>query len=331
MQYIVIDLEWNQPLSYDSHVYRTVGDRLIFEMIQIGAVKLDDSLRVTDSLSLPIRPQHYVKIHPRIRRMTKLTDDVLADAPIFQEAMRRFMDWCGPDAALLTWGCDDISVWQQNIDFYGWKEPLPPFYDIQPFFSAVHQVKDRKGLKTAMEMLEIEEDESLHFHNALYDAYYTALVFAKLPEPEGVLRYPQQPKQLIHPRQDKTKGESFDSLEAALKSEAAVNPRCPTCGKQLRMEEEGWVRQSADRYINVGHCPHHGQYLVRLRFSPMPGGKLKMAPNCMKATRENIAYVHTKRLQVARKDAAWVEAHGALPDPEEAIRQADRASMPFDE
>ena len=42
MQYIVIDLEWNQPMSYDSAVYRQVGDRLIFEMIQIGAVKLNN-------------------------------------------------------------------------------------------------------------------------------------------------------------------------------------------------------------------------------------------------------------------------------------------------
>ena len=72
MQYIVIDLEWNQPMSYDSAVYRQVGDRLIFEMIQIGAVKLNGQLEVCDSISIPIRPVHYVKIHPRIRKMTQL-------------------------------------------------------------------------------------------------------------------------------------------------------------------------------------------------------------------------------------------------------------------
>ena len=65
MHYIVVDLEWNQPLSYDSSVYRQVGDRLIFEMIQIGAVKLDEHYQVIDSISIPIRPVHYVKIHPR--------------------------------------------------------------------------------------------------------------------------------------------------------------------------------------------------------------------------------------------------------------------------
>ena len=48
MNYIVVDLEWNQPMSFDSHVYREVGDRLIFEMIQIGAVKVGENFEVID-------------------------------------------------------------------------------------------------------------------------------------------------------------------------------------------------------------------------------------------------------------------------------------------
>ena len=72
MHYIVVDLEWNQPMSFDSSVFRQVGDRLVFEMIQIGAVKVDDKYQVLDSISIPIRPQYYVKIHPRIRKMTQL-------------------------------------------------------------------------------------------------------------------------------------------------------------------------------------------------------------------------------------------------------------------
>ena len=63
MQYIILDLEWNQPLSYQSAAYRKVGDRLIFEMIQIGAVKLNESLEIIDSISIPIQPTCYLKIH----------------------------------------------------------------------------------------------------------------------------------------------------------------------------------------------------------------------------------------------------------------------------
>lgn len=42
MQLIVLDLEWNQPTSYQSAAYRRVGDRLLFEVIQFGAAKLDE-------------------------------------------------------------------------------------------------------------------------------------------------------------------------------------------------------------------------------------------------------------------------------------------------
>ena len=36
MHYIVMDLEWNQPVSYASAAYRKVGSKLLFEVIQIG-------------------------------------------------------------------------------------------------------------------------------------------------------------------------------------------------------------------------------------------------------------------------------------------------------
>lgn len=332
MQYIVIDLEWNQPMSYDSAVYRQVGDRLIFEMIQIGAVKLNEQLEVCDSISIPIRPVHYVKIHPRIRKMTQLGPEELADAPAFLEAMDQFAAWCGEDYALLTWGCDDVSVLKQNMDFFDCKVVLPPLCDIQRLFSDVHKCRDRKGLKAAMEMLGIEPDEERFFHNALNDAYYTALVFAKMPDPAAVLRYPQQPRQLIHAghRSRQTKGETFASMAEAMASETAAQPRCPVCGKRTALED-GYVRQCADKYIGLSACPHHGSLMIRLRFFPMEDGKRLMNMTVSKATAMNRAYVHTKRLQVAQEQARYMEEHGVLPDPEQELLLADRTSMPFED
>ena len=333
MQYIIIDLEWNQPMSYQSHVYRQVGDKLIFEMIQIGAVKVDENFEVCDSISIPIKPTHYVKIHPRIKRMTHLGAEELADAPSFLEAMDQFAAWCGEDYTLLTWGCDDVSVLKQNMDFFECKVELPPLCDIQRLFSDVYKCKDRKGLKAAMEMLEIEPDESRFFHDALNDAYYTALVFARLPEPTTVLKYPQQPKQLIH--QDRVarariKGESFASLKEALASEAALKPQCPLCGKTAQLEDS-YVKQAADKYIALAKCPNHGWLLVKLRFQANADGKRVMSATVAKATTSNRAYVHTKKLQVAQKEAAWLETHAALPDPEEELLHAERTSMPFED
>ena len=333
MHYIVLDLEWNQPVSWQSPVYQKIGDRLIFELIQIGAVRLDDDLNITDTLSLPVAPTHYIQIHPRIRRMTGLGQEELAGAPAFREALEQFADWCGEDYVLLTWGCDDVSVLQQNIDFFQCGDiQLAPLCDIQRLFSDVHHLKDRSGLKTAMEMVNIHPDESMSFHNALNDAWYTALVFKTLPDPSAVLNYHQTPKPLIHTRKnarEKTAGESFPSVREALQSDTALHPVCPRCGRVLALDGE-YIKQSADKYIAIAKCRNHGRILIRLRFRLDDDGSKIMSRTTAPATGANVAYVHTKQLQMQERQARYLEDHGSLPDPDEELLNAEMSSMPFD-
>ena len=333
MTYIVLALEWNQPISYQSRTYREVGDKLIFEMIQIGAVRLAPDLTPAEAISIPIAPTHYLKIHPRIRRMTGLSAETLAGAPNFREALLQFTSWCGEDYTLLTWGCDDISVLYQNIAFFHCEDiTLPPLCDIQKLFSDVHRLKDRSGLKAAMEMTGIRPEESMSFHNALYDAWYTALVFKTLPDPSAVLNYPQQPRQLIHAKRsarDKTGGEAFDSVRDALQSETAIHPVCPRCGRVLALDGE-YIKQSAGRYIAVAKCKNHGRILIRLRFRIDEDGKKILSRSTAPATGANVAYVHTKQLQLRERQARYLEEHGALPDPDDELLNDDPSSMPFD-
>ncbi len=332
MNYIVVDLEWNQPMSFDSHVYREVGDRLIFEMIQIGAVKVGENFEVVDSISIPIQPTHYVKIHPRIKRMTQLGPEQLAGQPHFNEAMDQFAAWCGEDYTLLTWGCDDVSVLKQNMDFFDCKVPFPPLCDIQRLFSDVYKSKERKGLKAAMEMLDIQPDESRYFHNALHDAYYTALVFAKLPDPTAVLKYPQQPRQLIHSdKKERHSGEHFDTVAEAFASEFARVVRCPVCGKKAKLDELGYVRQTPDKYLGLASCPHHGMLMIRVRLRPERSGGFTMSMNLSKAAPSNRAYISTKRVQMQARDAEYEAEHGHPRDLDAELRAVERSSMPFED
>ena len=308
MQYIVLDLEWNQPISYHSPAFKSVGTKLLFEMIQIGAVKMDESFRVVDSSSQLIQPQHYVRLHPRISRITHITQDDLADAPGFNEAMAAFAQWCGEDYVLLTWGCDDISVLKQNMTFFQCETQLPKFYDAQQLFGEVTgNPKERKGLKAAMEQLEIlPDEESMPFHNAVNDAYYTALVFAKMPDPARVLEYPQTPRKLQH--LDRAKREAtailrVRSMKDAMKSTAAMNPPCPICGKRMEVPE-GYVLQRNDQYMALADCPQHGLAFVKLTFGKNDEGKRIMTRSSSLADEQSPAYVHTKHLQWAQKVAA---------------------------
>ena len=135
MHYIVLDLEWNQPMTFRGGGYRAAQGKLLFEMLQIGAVRLNDRLEVYDSFNQLIQPSCYFRIHPHIKRITHISEYDIADAPLFTEAYTSFCHWCGEDSVLLTWGCDDISVFEQNIHYFGCEQPLPRVYDAQQYFS----------------------------------------------------------------------------------------------------------------------------------------------------------------------------------------------------
>ena len=59
MNYIVFDLEWNQNPSGK----KTRNDRLPFEIIEIGAVKVNTKKEITDHFHRLIKPQVYKWIH----------------------------------------------------------------------------------------------------------------------------------------------------------------------------------------------------------------------------------------------------------------------------
>lgn len=304
MQYIILDLEWNQPINYQNRIYRLYGDRLVFEMIQIGAVRVDENLNILDSISIPIQPSCYTVIHPRIRSMTHLTRDNLADAPYFQEAMEQFVNWCGEDYVLLTWGCDDVSVLQQNLDFFDVHPQLPTLYDIQPLFVKEFSLNNRMGLKSAMELMSLEPEEDRYFHDALNDAYYTALVFTHLKNPSDILSYPQTPKPLIHQEADKPrKGDLFESIQKGLESIQAGEPHCTVCGK-VCVRDGAYIPQSSNRFIGLAKCSKHGTMLVRVQFKTATDGMYTMQVKTAKASRSNVAYIHTKQFQIQEHGAA---------------------------
>lgn len=304
MQYIVLDLEWNQPTSYNSTAYKSVGEKLLFELIQIGAVKLNEQMEVVDSFSQLIRPVHYAKLHPRIKRITHITQEEVDDAPEFAEALSRFAHFCGEEYVLLTWGCDDVSVLDQNMRFFKCDVQLSKTYDMQKLFGdLIGNTKERQGLKAAMDHYQIEPSDEMPFHNALNDAYYTALVFAKFPEPEKVLEYPLAPRKLKHVERRKEQQSILrmrGSIKSSLASPSAMNPPCPACGKHMCVPE-GYVKMNDGSYTALADCDQHGLIMVNLRFGKDENGKKIITRTAAIAEEQNKAYVATKHLQWQRK------------------------------
>lgn len=308
MHYIVLDLEWNQPLSYNSSAYRAVGGKLLFEMIQIGAIKLNDKLEIEDTFNQLIQPTHYIKLHPRIRRITGISQEDLCDAPQFVQAAERFHSWCGEDFALLTWGCDDVSVLQQNLDFFKCTLNFSAMYDLQRLYGdLIGDTKNRAGLKSAMEHYEISPDEAHPFHNALNDAYYTSLVFQKFPVPADVLKYPQQPRKLTHEERNRCQ-EKCDTIRVgriadAMNSKHAVTPPCPVCGHRQELSV-GYVTLPDGAQQALCVCADHGLFMVRIKFQKGENNRRMMVRTCSMSEEQSPAYISTKLLQWQNKLSA---------------------------
>ncbi len=64
MNYIVLDLEFNQPYNFKTGKRSPLVAECPFEIIQIGAVKLDENFNITGKFDALIKPRIYKRIHP---------------------------------------------------------------------------------------------------------------------------------------------------------------------------------------------------------------------------------------------------------------------------
>ena len=328
MHYIVLDLEWNQPVSFHSSAYKQIGDKLLFEIIQIGAVKLNKRFKIIGETNILISPTYYKRLHPYVRRMTKLTQAELEDKPAFPDAMKQFMKFCGKDAILCTWGADDISVLKQNADCFSYTDKLPKAYNIQRLYADVFKLgNSQTALKSAMEQLSIAQEENRAFHHALHDAYYTALVMQKLPNPKKIAEYEQEPRKFGHSsgRRRFRSTHTVQTVTAGLQHKDVLTPACPTCKKNAALTTE-LIPQSPGRYIALCKCKQHGPFLLTLRFAPLKGKQIGMNLSLAPASRQKRAYVHTKELQHQRRRKQGFQ----FPDPED-LSEVYSSNMPFDD
>ncbi len=304
MNYIILDLEWNQPISFNSAAYKRVGDRLTFEVIQIGAVKLDDKRRMIGSFNSFVLPTHYVRLHPRICRITGIKQGDLQGEDHFPKAYERFLAWCGEDSVLFTWGQDDLSILTQNISFFERPELPYKVYDLQPVFTRLTGGgKNRHGLQKAMAYYHIEPLSDHPLHSAVDDAYYTALIFQRMPEGTEYFAFPQTARILTSQASagaQTTFEKRVGDILSALKSRAALSPLCPVCGKRVKIPEGYAPLRDKNTFMALADCKKHGLIKCELYFVKNDEG-YTMTQSVSLSEEQHPAYVRTKHLQWAKK------------------------------
>ncbi len=270
MNYIVFDLEWNQSYGGFSE-----NPRMPFEIIEIGAVKLDSKFNIIDSFSSLIRPKLYKKLQPHIRAILNYDEKDLKLGKPFDMVCRDFLKWCGEDYIFCTWGSMDLNYLQNNMDYY-YMKPLPSplkFYNVQQIYA---DVIDKEGsivkLKKAVDHLSIESDRP--FHSAENDAYYTGLVLSKIHPKDLADRYcydvynnPKEKEDEIisyHKHYMEHISRQFDDKRDIMTDKELATMRCYKCGKKAAKKIK-WFTNTPNTYISVSKCWYHGLMINKIR------------------------------------------------------------------
>ena len=179
MNYIIYDLEFNQKLNSSIENEFTQSNNIPFEIIQIGAIKLNESFETISTFNTLIKPTIYKTIHPFVVSLTNITDAHVASCNDFSTVYGEFLNFIGNDEAILcVWGIVDIKELIRNVTFFNLStSKIFKYIDVQAYASKyLNRDKNSKiGLKNAIELLNIPMNGD--FHDAYNDAYYTSEIF----------------------------------------------------------------------------------------------------------------------------------------------------------
>ena len=74
MQYIVLDMEWNQPWPGSHTAKKPLPSPMRGEIVQIGAVRLLENRTVVDEFQILIQPKYFKKMNRKVSSLTGIKD-----------------------------------------------------------------------------------------------------------------------------------------------------------------------------------------------------------------------------------------------------------------
>ncbi|MBQ1491258.1 MAG: exonuclease domain-containing protein [Blautia sp.] len=321
MNYIVLDLEWNQNPS----PWQKPNKLMPYEIMEIGAVKLDEERNELDTFRALIRPNVYHQIQENIYQVTHVDYQELKNGCRFSEAARDFLSWCGKDVRFCTWAKQDLSVLQNNLQYYHLLSLLPGpllYLDVQKLFSLCFEDGEvRRSLELACDILCLTRESG--FHRALSDAIYTGEILRSLKE-EYLTGYEslditQHPKKGEPPYRLQSKGRmrlctpEYPSLRKLLQNKELFSIACPVCERgdllDRCQEKAEWFSQSLYTYQCSALCPEHGDLKGKIKIKTGLKGQYFGYKNLSLTSEEE-----GKRLALRRKElAASPTSSGSRP------------------
>lgn len=150
------------------------------EIIQFGAVKLNDSYETVSEFSLYVKPEN-IRIEEDIEALTGITNEMVADAPAYAEALGRFLDWVGEEEVrVYSWSLTDHHQLHHESERKGLLDErvqrlLDSWVDFQEVFGKELGISHSLKLEYALKAANIDFEGKAH--DGLTDARNTANLF----------------------------------------------------------------------------------------------------------------------------------------------------------
>ena len=147
---IFIDLEMN---TTDTRLVRR--KELKNEVIEIGAVRMDDAFHPLDRFRIFVRPQYNGVIERKIYKLTGISNGAVSDAVSLPEALNALEAWCGSDGCeIYAWSTSDLIQLRKECGFKGidsiFLDEMVQWYDFQEDFRQILGEKNILSLSSAM-------------------------------------------------------------------------------------------------------------------------------------------------------------------------------------
>lgn len=213
MKYIIVDLEMN-PVATE---YTEQRERCSMEIIEIGAVVMDESLLVLGEFKTLVKPQYNDKIYKKYQTLTGITTQMVAEAPSFATAYEMFANWCesyGEDYEIYAWSDNDYKqiAAEMKLKHYNNLEkmrPLSRMVDFQKEYTEKLGVESILSLDKALTYAGVAFEGKRH--DALCDAKNTAELFSIVRNEETCEKVLKSVMEAFKPKHiGGTLGEMFD-------------------------------------------------------------------------------------------------------------------------
>lgn len=174
MNYIILDFEWDT-------VFYAPEKRFINQIVQIGAVKLDEKFHSAGKFEQLVRSPFSKKVSSRFTELTGIsTEDMLSGIPL-KDAVEKYNIWAGEDFITLTWSTSDLYAVIDNEKLFLPSEThfkIGKYVDLQSYVQSELKLKGKEitnqiSLSAAAEMLAIST-EKFDMHTALDDSVITS-------------------------------------------------------------------------------------------------------------------------------------------------------------